>query len=67
MSPLEGSSAMFEGMGILAYQGVVQLDISNFSKNSIKQCAVMFLPFPEMATSLADLLSTKQIKEKAAM
>jgi len=58
---------MFEGVGILAYQGVVQLDISNFSKKSIKQFAVMFLPFPEMATSLAELLSTKQIREKVAM
>ena len=58
---------MFDGVGILAYQGVVQLDISNFSRNSIKQFAVMFRPFPEMATSLAELLSTKQIKDIALM
>ena len=58
VAPLDGSSAMFDGVGILAYQGVVQLDISNFSRNSIKQFAVMFRPFPEMATSLAELLST---------
>lgn len=58
-------SATLEGVGTLLYQGVVHVDISSLSKASIRKLAVMFRPEPEIATSLAELLSTKQSNDMA--
>ena len=57
--PLDGSSAIFDGVGILLYQGDMLTAISSFNK-SMRQLAVKFLPITDIATSLAELLSTKQ-------
>ena len=65
-SPLEGSSAMFDGVGTLEYHGEAQTAISNLSKNPMRAFATRFLPAPEMAKSLAELLSMKQIKGTAS-
>ena len=70
ISPLDGSSAKFNGVGTLLYQGVVQAvqaDISSLSKKSIKVFAMMLRPHPEIATSRTELLSTKQINDIAEM
>ena len=52
---------MLEGVGTRVYQGVTLVAISRFKRNSTKTLATLFLPHPEIATSLAELLSTKHM------
>ena len=65
VSPLDGSSAMFEGVGTREYHSDAQTDISSFNNKSIKMQATVLRPDAEIATSVAELLSTKQINGTA--
>ena len=56
--PLEGSSAGFDGEGTGLYYAKAPEFISTSSRKSKRSFATADRPQPEMATSLAELLST---------
>ena len=62
-SPRDKSSEGFEGDGTLAYQGNADELASTLSSASSIRLAAWFLALPEMATSLEELLSTKNTTE----
>ena len=64
-SPRESSSDGFDGEGTRAYHGKAEDSASTFSKASIIMFAVWFLP--EIATSRAELLSTKKTTDWASL
>ena len=58
-SPRDGPSATLEGLGTLAYQANVEILISVSKRISNSCMAQSFLATPDMAVSLALLLSMK--------